>query len=287
MRFPFIDAERVHYPVRVLCRVLMVTRSGYYAWAGRPPSARAQANERLLVQIRAIHAESRGTYGSPRIHRTLRTPQAPVSRNRVARLMRAGGIRSKHRRKYRITTRSNHRRPVAPNLLSREFCAAEPNRAWVGDITFIWTREGWLYLAVLIDLYSRIVVGWSMSERATEDLTLAALRMALHRRRPPAGLVHHSDQGSQYASTAYRRLLEDHNITASMSRRGNCWDNAVAESFYATLEKELLQDWEVGGRLEARRQIFDFIEAFYNRHRIHSTLGYRSPVDYEAAVRTT
>jgi transposase InsO family protein len=236
MRYQFIDVERVNYPVRVLCRVLMVARSGYYAWSGRPTSSRAKANQRLLVKIRAIHAESRGTYGSPRIHRALSTPQEPVSKNRLARLMRVDGIRSKHRRKYRVTTNSNHRRPVAPNLLSREFSAAEPNRVWVGDITFIWTREGWLYLAVLIDLYSRMVVGWSMSSRVTDDLTVAALKMALVGRRPPAGLIHHSDQGSQYTSAAYRKLLQDHNITASMSRRGDCWDNAVAESFYATLE---------------------------------------------------
>ncbi len=286
MRYQFIDVERVNYPVRVLCRVLMVARSGYYAWSGRPLSSHAKANERLLVRIRAIHGESRGTYGSPRIHRTLRTPQEPVS-NRVARLMRVDGIRSKHRWKYRVTTNSNHRRPVAPNLLSREFSAAEPNRTWVGDITFIWTREGWLYLAVLIDLYSRIVVGWSMSERVTDDLTVAALRMALARRRPPAGLIHHSDQGSQYTSADYRRLLEVNKITASMSRRGDCWDNAVAESFYATLEKELLLDWEVRGRDDARREIFDLIEVFYNRERLHSTLGYISPVHYEAAVKTT
>jgi len=287
MRYQFIDVERVNYPIRVLCRVLMVARSGYYAWSSRPMSSRAKTNQRLLVKIRAIHAESRGTYGSPRIHRALSTPQEPVSKNRLARLMRVGGVRSKHRRKYRVTTNSNHRRPVAPNLLSREFSAAEPNRVWVGDITFIWTREGWLYLAVLIDLYSRMVVGWSMSSRVTDDLTVAALKMALAARRPPAGLIHHSDQGSQYTSAAYRQLLKDHNITASMSRRGDCWDNAVAESFYATLEKELLLDWDVRGRDAARREIFDFIEAFYNRERIHSTLGYVSPVTYEAAVKTT
>lgn len=287
MRYQFIDVERVNYPVRVLCRVLMVARSGYYAWSSRPMSSRAKANQRLLVEIRAIHAESRGTYGSPRIHRALSTPQEPVSKNRLARLMRVGGVRSKHRRKYRVTTHSNHRRPVAPNLLSREFSAAEPNRVWVGDITFIWTREGWLYLAVLIDLYSRMVVGWSMSSRVTDDLTVAALKMALAGRRPPAGLIHHSDQGSQYTSAAYRQILKDHDITASMSRRGDCWDNAVAESFYATLEKELLLDWDVCDRDAARREIFDFIEAFYNRERIHSTLGYVSPVTYEAAVKTT
>ena len=221
------------------------------------------------------------------MHRTVRTPQEPVSKNRVARLMRVAGIRSKHRRKFRVTTNSNHRRPVAPNLLSREFSASEPNRIWVGDITFIWTQEGWLYLAVLIDLYSRFVVGWSMSKRVTDDLTLAALKMALVRRRPPAGLIHHSDQGSQYTSDAYRRLLKVNHITASMSRRGDCWDNAVAESFYATLEKELLLGWDVRDRDDARHKVFDFIEVFYNRERIHSTLGFVSPFNYEAAVLPT
>ena len=265
----------------------MVTRSGYYAWRSRPLSSRAKANERLLVKIRAVHVESRRTYGSPRIHRAVRTPQEPVSKNRVARLMRAAGIRSRHRRKFRVTTKSNHRRPIATNLLSREFSAAQPNTVWVGDMTYVWTSEGWLYLAVLIDLYSRAVVGWSMSERINDDLTLAALEMALKRRRPAAGLIHHSDQGSQYTSDAYRKLLAENNIAASMSRRGNCWDNAVAESFYATLEKELLTDWEPDSRGDARRGIFDFIEVFYNRQRIHSTIGYSSPLAYEAGVTTT
>jgi len=287
MRYEFIDVERAHYPVRVLCRVLLVTRSGYYAWRIRPTSLRARSNQRLLVKIRAIHTRSRGTYGSPRIHRALRTPQEPVSKNRVARLMRATGIRSKHRRKFRVTTKSNHRRPIAANLVARNFSVAQPNRVWVGDITFLWTPEGWLYLAVLIDLYSRAVVGWSMNERITDDLTLAALHMALARRRPAPGLIHHSDQGSQYTSDAYRKLLADNDVATSMSRRGNCWDNAVAESFYATLEKELLQDWAVVGRDDARRKAFEFIEGFYNRERIHSTLGYVSPLNYETQAATT
>lgn len=249
-------------------------------------SARAKANERLLVRIRAVHAASRRTYGSPRIHRAVRTPQEPVSQNRVARLMRTAGIRSKHRRKFRVTTQSDHRRPIVANLLSREFSTSAPNRIWVGDITYLWTREGWLYLAVLIDLYSRAVVGWSMSERITDDLTLAALEMALTRRRPAAGLIHHSDQGSQYTSDAYRKLMHDHVITPSMSRRGDCWDNAVAESFYATIEKELLSDWEPEDRCAARREVFEFIEMFYNRQRLHSAIGYSSPLAYEAGATT-
>jgi transposase InsO family protein len=195
--------------------------------------------------------------------------------------MRTAGIRSKHRRKFRVTTHSTHRRPIAANVLSRQFSVPERNLVWVGDITFIWTAEGWLYLAVLLDLFSRAVVGWSMGERITDELTLAALRMALERRRPGPGLVHHSDQGSQYTSDDYRSCLDGHRIAASMSRRGNCWDNAVAESFFATLEKELLSDWTPDSRDIARREIFDFIEVFYNRERIHSTIGYRSPLAYE------
>jgi putative transposase len=196
--------------------------------------------------------------------------------------MRVSGIRSKHRRKFRVTTRSKHRRPVAPNLLAREFSPSAPNRVWVGDITYVWTAEGWLYLAILIDLYSRVVVGWSMSTRITDDLTLSALRMALKRRRPDAGLLHHSDQGGQYSSNDYRQLLIGHKITASMSRRGNCWDNAVAESFFATLEKDLLLDWVPQTRSMARTAIFDYIEVFYNRQRLHSTLGYQAPLVHEA-----
>jgi putative transposase len=284
MRYRFIDAEKAHYPIRLMCRVLEVASSGYYAWRGRGPSRRAQANERLLVEIRACHGKSRGTYGSPRIHRTLSSSQRRVSKHRIARLMQVCGIRSKHRRKYRVTTQSNHRRPIAENVLSRQFVATQPNRVWVGDITFILTGEGWFYLAVLIDLFSRTVVGWSMGDRVNDELTLAALRMALKQRQPGAGLLHHSDQGSQYTSGAYRGCLKDHGLVASMSRRGNCWDNAVAESFFATLEKELLLGWMPENRDVARRAIFDFIEVFYNRERLHSTIGYVSPLAYEAAA---
>jgi len=284
MRFQFIDVERAHYPVRILCRVLQVSRSGYYAWRDRPLSERALANVGLLVEIRAVHVKSRRTFGSPRVHRELRTPERPLSERRIARVMQRAGIRSKHRRKFRVTTQSNHRRPIAPNLLARQFTSTAPNRVWVGDITFIWTAEGWLYLAVVIDLFSRAVVGWAMSERVTDDLTLAALRMAVETRPAGPGLIHHSDQGSQYTSDAYRRVLADRGFVASMSRRGNCWDNAVAESFFATLEKDQLAGWIPETRDVARREIFDFIEAFYNRERIHSTIGYLSPMAFEAAA---
>ena len=286
MRYRFIDAEKALYPIRVLCHVLEVARSGYYAWRGRLPSARAKANDRLLDEIRTVHKASRGTYGSPRVFQELRTPEYPVSENRIARLMRVSGIRSKHRRKFRVTTQSNHRRPVAPNVLAREFTVAAPNRVWAGDITYVWTAEGWLYLAILIDLFSRIVVGWSMSTRITDELTLSALRMAFRKRRPAAGLLFHSDQGSQYTSNDYRQFMINHQITASMSRRGNCWDNAVSESFFATLEKDLLQGWVPETRSIARAAIFDYIEAFYNRRRRHSYLGYFSPAEFEELAKS-
>lgn len=286
MRYRFIDAEKALYPIRVLCGVLEVARSGYYAWRGRLPSARAKANDLLLDEIRTVHQASRGTYGSPRVFRELRTLENPVSENRIARLMRVSDIRSKHRRKFRVTTKSNHRRPVAPNVLNREFTVDASNRVWVGDITYVWTAEGWLYLAILIDLFSRIVVGWSMSTRITDELTLSALRMAFRKRRPAAGLLFHSDQGSQYTSNDYREFMINHQINASMSRRGNCWDNAVSESFFATLEKDLLQGWVPETRGIARAEIFDYIETFYNRRRRHSYLGYASPAEFEELAKS-
>ena len=282
MRFEFIDVEKAYYPIRILVRVMEVSRSGYYAWLSRDARPRATEDAYLLRLIRSIHEKSRKTYGSPRITRELHKLGECVSRNRVARLMRKNGIRSKHRRRFRVTTQSNHRRPVAPNLLEREFSAEKPNEVWVGDITYIWTLEGWLYLAVLLDLFSRRVVGWSMDERIQDDLTLSALEMAIESRQPEAGLIHHTDQGSQYASGEYLACLKTHDLVASMSRRGNCWDNAVAESFFASLEKELLLDSVFVSRDHARREVFDYIEAFYNRGRSHSTIGHVSPVEFEA-----
>lgn len=282
MRYKFIDAEKAVYPILVLARVLKVSRSGYYAWLSRKTSPRAVENARLLELIREIHASSRRCYGSPRITRELRSRKIRVSKNRVARLMRIHGIRSLHRRRFRLTTRSSRRRPVAPNLLQRNFTAEQPNQVWAGDITYIWTVQGWLYLAVLLDLYSRRVVGWSMSERITDDLTISALEMALQERRPDPGLIHHTDRGSQYASGAYLERLGAHGLRASMSRRGDCWDNAVSESFFASLEKELLRDRTFISRNQARHAIFDYIEVFYNRARRHSTINYLSPADFEA-----
>ena len=283
MKFAFIAAEKARYPVRVLCRTLGVSRAGFYAWHTRPPAARTQQDQRLGVEIQAIHAESRQCYGSPRVHAELRHRGRRLGRKRVARLMRQHGLGARRRRRYRVTTDSNHPHPVAPNVLARQFAVAAPDTAWVTDITYLWTREGWLYLAVILDLFSRAVVGWAMSPRlTTQHLTLPALTMAVGRRRPPPGLLHHSDRGSQYASGDYRRALRTHGLVCSMSRRGNCWDNAVAESFFATLKVELAQDdtpWLT--RAQAQGDVFEYLEGFYNGQRRHSALGYLSPVAFE------
>jgi putative transposase len=280
VRFAFIAAEKA-YPVSVLCRTLNVSRAGFYAWRDRSPSPRAQADERLGLEIAAIHAKSRQRYGSPRIHAELAAGRCHTSRKRVARLMRRRGLAARRRRRFQVTTDSRHAFPVAPNVLARQFTCPVPDTTWVTDITYIWTAEGWLYLAVILDLCSRLAVGWAMSERITADLTLTALRMALARRRPPQGLLHHSDRGSQYASGDYRAALAAHGIVCSMSRRGNCWDNAVAESFFATLKVELAHDatWET--RAAARAALFEYIEVFYNGLRRHSALGYLSPRAFE------
>jgi putative transposase len=235
VRFAFIAAEKAAVPVRLLCRTLQVSRAGVYAWQTRPPAARARADARLGLEIAAIHAESRQRYGRPRIHAELTDRGRGTGRKRVARLMRVRGLAARRRRRFRGTTQSRHPFPIAPNVLARQFERAAPDQAWVTDITYIPTGEGWLYLAVILDLCSRFAVGWAMSERITDDLTLEALGLALGRRRPPQGLLHHSDRGSQYASGDYQRLLAQHGIVCSMSRQGDCWDNAVAESFFATL----------------------------------------------------
>ena len=284
MRFAFIEAEKANYPVTVMCRMLEVSRCGFYAWRGRPESTRSREDRRLLVKIKASHAASRETYGSPRVHRDLREDGETIGRGRVARLMRVAGLRSKRRRRYRVTTDSNHSQPVAANVLERDFTAEASNRKWASDITYVPTRSGWLYLAVVLDLYSRRVVGWAMSTRITRKLALDALRMALVHRDRPRMLVHHSDRGSQYASKDYRRVLQAHGIQCSMSRRGNCWDNAVVESFFATLKTELIHHSDYRLPQEAKAEIFEYIEVFYNRQRRHSTLDYQTPVGFERAA---
>ena len=281
MRFAFIATEKAAFPIRLLCRTLHVSRAGFYAWQARPPAGRVQADERLAVEIAAIHAESRQRYGSPRIHAELRDRGCRTGRKRVARLMRVHGLAGRRRRRFRVTTQSRHPFPVAPNVLARQFARAAPDQAWVTDITYIPTGEGWLYLAAILDLCSRFAVGWALSERITDGLTLDALEMALGRRRPPSGLLHHSDRGSQYASGGYQRVLAQHGIVCSMSRRGNCWDNAVAESFFATLKVELVHDAAWLTRAAARRDLFEYLEPFYNGRRRHSALGYLSPRAFE------
>lgn len=268
----------------MMCRVLKVSRSGYYAWRGRPESERDVENRRLVDRIRIVHKKSRKTYGSLRVHSQLVLDGERCSRGRVERLMSANGIRAKGRRKFVATTDSKHDLPVAENVLGREFSVAEPDRVWVSDITYIPTDEGWLYLAGVVDLCSRTAVGWSMSEGLERQLVMDALKMAYLRRRPCKGLIHHSDRGSQYASADYRQLLSDYGMQMSMSRKGDCWDNAVMESFFGTLKKELVHHRRYRTREEARREIFEFIEIFYNRQRLHSSLGYLPPAEYENLI---
>ena len=268
--------------MRELCRVLDVSESGYHCWRKRPPSARAAEDARLLKKIRESHRRSRGGYGSPRVYRDLRDDGERVSIKRVARLMRQDGITGATSRRRRVvTTDSTHSFAVADNVLDRQFTAAAPNRKWVTDITYIGTGEGWLYLATVMDLYSRRIVGYAMSERIDQQLTLSALQMALKERTPSAQLVHHSDRGSQYAATRYQQRLSDWGIAVSMSRKGNCWDNAVIESWHRTLKVELVWRCDYATRAEARRSIFEYIVVFYNQQRRHSTLGYKSPAQFE------
>jgi|ERR1035437_1717176 transposase InsO family protein len=284
MRYTFIEEYRVEFAVVTMCRVLMVSKAGYYAWRTRPRSARAVENAQLVVAIRVVHAESDRTYGSPRMQQELEAQGHPCSENRVARLMRADGLRVKTKRRFRVTTQSDHAAPVAPNTLDRQFAVEQidgVDHVWVSDITYLWTREGWLYLAIVLDLGSRRVVGWAMRHTLEQELALDALRMALTHRQPGAGLLHHSDRGVQYACDDYQALLDANTVTGSMSRKGNCWDNAVAESFFATLKTELVADADWPTREHARAAIFRYIEMWYNPRRRHSSLGYLSPMEFE------
>lgn len=280
MRYRFI-AEHGEHKVAMMCDVLGVSRSRYYARRRQSRGDRERENSRLLAEIRVIHRQYKRRYGSPRMAEELRARGMSCGENRVARLMRQAGIRAKAPRRYRVTTDSGHGLPVAPNLLDREFSVAQANAVWASDITYIWTGEGWLYLAVVLDLHSRIVVGWATSSLIDTDLTLAALHRALWRRRVVRVPLHHSDQGKQYAAKRYRQLLSDNGIVCSMSRKGNCWDNAVVESFFATLKKEAIHGEHFATRREAQMALFEYIEVFYNRVRRHSTLGQKSPVQFE------
>ncbi len=282
MSFRFIAAEKATYPIRALCRALDVSPSGYYAWCARPLSPRAQADRTLSHAIRVAHVTSRGRYGSPRVHRAVRAHGHVVGRNRVIRLMRAAGLRARPRRSFRVTTDSRHRFAVPANLVQRQFRPAAPNRVWAADITYLPTAEGWLYLAVILDLFSRRVIGWAVRPTLHTDLVSAALHLALGRRQPAPGLIHHSDRGVQYASDDYQRLLARQGIVPSMSRRGDCWDNAVVESFFSTLKHELNTHWPTAAA--ATGALATYIDGFYNPVRLHSTLDYQPPNAFEAAA---
>jgi len=286
VRFAFIRDHHGEFPVGRLCDVLEVSRSGYYAWKGRRPGERAARREQLLGQIREVHEENRQVYGSPRVHRDLGAKGVACSENTVAKLMRRAGIRPKARRRFVAkTTDSRHDQPVAENTLAREFYPDKPGTVWAADITYIPTAQGWVYLAVVIDLCTRMVVGWATATHLRAELACDALRMALIQRKPEGGFLHHSDRGVQYASAEYRSILAAHGAEASMSRRGNCYDNAVAESFFGTLKRELTHHESYADHPEVRRSLFDFIEIFYNRRRRHSTLGYRSPAEFEKRLK--
>jgi len=286
MRYSFIEQHRHQHAVGLQCRVLGLSVSGYYAWRGRPQSQRAQQNRQLEVRIRAVFEQHRHRYGSPRVQRELRDQGFSCSRKRVARLMRKAGLRARPKRRFQRTTDSSHRYPVALNHLARCFSTQQVeglNRVWAGDITYLATSQGWLYLAVLLDLHSRRVVGWAMENTLEQDLTRQALERALALRQPSAGLLHHSDRGSQYAATDYQRQLARQGIVCSMSRKGDCWDNAPVESFFATLKAELVSEFNgcFQSRQQARQAVGHYIESYYNQQRRHSALGYRSPVDFE------
>lgn len=270
-----------------MCEVLGVSPSAYYEWEREQESRHARRDGELLELIQALFAQFRGRYGAPRIHDELAKASVNVSRKRVARLMREAGIRAKGARKYKATTDSKHALPIAPNLLEQQFTVEARNEVWVSDITYLWTRQGWMYLAVIIDLFSRRVVGWSINERMTANLVCTALDSAVAQRRPGPGLIFHSDRGSQYASRPFRRRLWRYRMVQSMSRKGNCWDNAVAESFFATLKKELVRDYVFESRAAARSAVFEYIEVFYNRQRAHSLLNYATPMSFEACTENT
>jgi len=274
--------QQTEFSIQAMCRVLQVSRSGYYESLNRSPSHHSLEDDKLRPEIKAVFKAGRKNYGTRRIKDKLQKQKVHLSRRRIGRLMREENLQVQTKRKFKVTTDSNHDKPIAPNLLKREFTVADPNIVYVGDITYIPTREGWLYLAVVIDLFSRTVVGWSMGSRMTSSLVNSALLMAIWKRKPVKGLIFHSDRGSQYASDSYRKLLSNHGIFSSMSRKGDCWDNAVAESFFHTLKIELVHHCDYKTRIDARTSIFEYIEVFYNRQRSHSVNGYEAPLVYES-----
>jgi len=280
-----MKAQQTDFPVELMCEIFSVSKSGYYAWRKRDHSQREEKELKLLQAIEDVHKSSRKTYGSPRVYDQLKGMGHRVSKTKVERTMKKHGIRAKTKRKFRVTTDSKHNLPVAPNLLERNFSPEKPNQTWASDITYIWTREGWLFLAVIVDLFSRQVVGWSLDKTMTKELVSSALRQAYFRRKPGTGLVFHSDRGSQYCSREFRVQLKQYRMIQSQSRVANCWDNACVESFFHTLKTEMIYHEDFKTREEAHRAIFEWVEAFYNRQRKHSTLGYKSPVDFERMIR--
>ncbi len=281
MKYCFMDQYSSEFRVVKMCRALGVSRSGYYGWKKQPQGKRRKDEERLLMEIKESYRKSKGNYGSPRIADDLRDKGLCCGKNRVARIMKVNGIKAKTTKKFKATTNSKHNLPVAENLLKQDFTTASPNAVWVSDITYVSTLEGWLYLAVIIDLYSRQVVGWAMSNRLTADFVIRALYQAIGRRRPPAGCIFHSDRGVQYACKDFRKVLEHYKFRQSMSKKGDCFDNAVAESFFHTLKVEHVYQHRYATRAEARQSIFEYVEMYYNLQRKHSALGYRSPVSFE------
>lgn len=292
MRFQFIHSHARIFHITTMCRVLKVSKAGYYAWRARPLATRVTEDRRLRARIRVIYEEAKGRYGSPRVYQELRALGLACGKHRTARLMRTEGLKAKSARRFRTTTQSDHAHPPAPNVLKRDFAVPEPTPAvataapvWMADITYLPTGEGWLYLAVVLERDTRRVVGWALRPHLGQELARSALEMALQHHRPAGGGVHHSDRGVQYASHTYRRRLREAGLTVSMSRRGNCWDNAVVESFFGTLTKELLLTELFPTRDAARRGVFEFIEVWYNRRRRHSALGYRTPAEYAEELR--
>jgi putative transposase len=282
MSFCFIEDYRQLYPVQIMCSVLEVSPAGYYAWRKRPVSERETANAALLTEIRQVHRDSGGRYGSPRVHAVLKSQGRGASRGRIERLMQQHGIRAIMAPPRRVrTTDSRHDLPIAPNLIGRDFTAEAPNRVWLADITYIPTAEGWMYLAAVMDLFSRKIVGWAMADHMRAELASSALAMAIQQQRPQEGLIQHTDRGVQYASQAYREALSNAGITASMSRKANCYDNAPMESFFHTLKTEQVHHCDYQTRAEAQRDVFAYIEGFYNRTRLHSAIGYITPVEME------
>ncbi len=281
MKYAWIAAQDKAFALSEMCEVLGVSLSGYRAWKrGGTASRQRLTDSQMLALIRAIHAELKGAYGSPRMVRELRARGFPASKERVERLMREHGIRARHKRRYKVTTDSKHGLPVADNLLDRNFTPSAPNQAWTSDITYLWTDEGWLYLAIVLDLFNREVVGWSMRPRMTADIVTDALTMAWFRKRPAPGLMHHSDRGSQYASHVFQEKLKEYGMICSMSRKGNCWDNAPTESWFNSFKNERVHGVRYATHADMKAASFEYIEVFYNRKRQHSTLGYKSPVQF-------